>query len=81
VARMNRSSREMIRRLQRLITSAHGTVLGVVATGVSAGPGYDHYSPKYYTQNGVGGRDRLRRRRPPAEPASDGEFAVTPPDS
>jgi tyrosine-protein kinase len=66
VARMNRSSRERIRRLQRIIGSAQGTLLGVVATGVSSGPGYyDHYSTKYYTQNGVNGHrshSRFRRR-------------------
>ena len=66
VARMNRSSRETIRRLQRMVESAHGTLLGVVATGVTAGPGYEHYSPKYYTHNGTngsGGSGRLRRRQ------------------
>ncbi|MGI8863620.1 MAG: polysaccharide biosynthesis tyrosine autokinase [Solirubrobacteraceae bacterium] len=66
VARMNRSSRETIRRLQRIIESAHGKLIGVVATGVSSGPGYDSYSPKYYTQNGSGERglrNRLRLRR------------------
>jgi capsular exopolysaccharide synthesis family protein len=66
VARMNRSSRETIRRLQRMIESAHGALIGVVATGVSSGPGYEGYAPKYYTQageNGTGLRDRLRLRR------------------
>ena len=84
VARMNRSSRETIRRLQRMVESAHGTLLGVVATGVTAGPGYEHYSPKYYTHNGTngsGGSGRLRRRRSPIEPAPDEKLAATPPDS
>ena len=84
VARMNRSSRETIRRLQRMVESAHGTLLGVVATGVTAGPGYEHYSPKYYTHNGTngsGGSGRLRRRRRPTEPAPDEKLAATPPDS
>jgi capsular exopolysaccharide synthesis family protein len=68
VARMNRSSRQTIRRLQRIVESAHGTLLGVVATGVSAGPGYEGYYPKYYYShsngtNGHGSPSRLRRLR------------------
>jgi polysaccharide biosynthesis transport protein len=65
VARMNRSSRETIRRLQRMIESAHGKLIGVVATGVSSGPGYDGYAPKYYAPSGADGtslRQRLRLR-------------------
>lgn len=71
VARMNRSSRQTIKRLQQIIESAHGKLLGVVATAVKAGPGYDHYYPKYYTTNGNGshGRRRLGRRRKAAERA------------
>lgn len=67
LARINQSTRQTIRRLQRIIESAHGTLLGVVATGVSAGPGYEHYYPKYYAQNGSNGSgkhsliSRLRR--------------------
>ena len=69
VARMNNSSRETIRRLQKMIIAAHGQLLGVVATGVASGPGYDRYTPKYYSHgrtNGDGGghkRGRLRRTR------------------
>jgi non-specific protein-tyrosine kinase len=68
VARMNRSSRHTIRRLQQMIESAHGKLLGVVATGVTAGQGYyEHYATKYYAQggtsNGNGHRSRLRLRR------------------
>jgi capsular exopolysaccharide synthesis family protein len=69
VARMNRSSRETIRRLQRMITSAHGTLLGVVATGVRAGPGYESYAAKYYAPTkgrGSGLRGKLRRSHPAA---------------
>jgi capsular exopolysaccharide synthesis family protein len=55
VARMNHSSRQTIRRLQKIIQSAHGHVLGVVATGAGAGPGYNHYYPKYYGSNGTNG--------------------------
>jgi capsular exopolysaccharide synthesis family protein len=66
VARMNRSSRQTVRRLQRIIESAHGTLLGAVATGATAGPGYEHYYPKYYAQNGANGSGAggfFRRRR------------------
>jgi capsular exopolysaccharide synthesis family protein len=67
VARMNRSSRDTIRRLQRMITSAHGTLLGVVATGVRPGPGYESYAAKYYAPtkgDGSGLRGRMRRSHP-----------------
>jgi tyrosine-protein kinase len=66
VARMNRSRRHSIRRVQRMIESAHGTLLGVVATGVSAAPGYEHYTSKYYAHNGANGangKDRTGRLR------------------
>jgi non-specific protein-tyrosine kinase len=68
VARMNGSSRQTIGRLQRMIVSAHGNLLGVVATGVTAGQGYyEHYATKYYAQNGTsngnGHRGLLRLRR------------------
>jgi len=72
VARMNRSSRQTIRRLQRMIESAHGTLLGAVATGTSSGPGYEAYYPRYYSTNGTNGSgkwDRLRRLRRRSEPA------------
>jgi capsular exopolysaccharide synthesis family protein len=65
VARMNNSTRETIRRLQRMIVSAHGQLLGVVATGVASGPGYEGYTPKAYTHDGgsaSGGRRGLRRK-------------------
>jgi polysaccharide biosynthesis transport protein len=75
VARTNRSSRQRIRRLQRMITAAHGNLLGVVATGVTATQGYyEHYATKYYAHNGSsnghhGGRHLLRRRKHPAAEA------------
>ena len=71
VARMNQTTRGPIRRLQQMIESAQGTILGVVATGVSTGPGYDDYSPRYYTDNGRGSDERhglLRRRETPVAP-------------
>ncbi len=48
IARMNQSSRQTIRRLKKIIESAHGNLVGVVATGTTAGPGYDGYLPKSY---------------------------------
>ncbi len=63
VARMNNSSRETIKRLQKMIVSAHGHLLGVVATGVSTGPGYDGYAPKSYTSADTNGSGRLGLRR------------------
>ena len=63
IARMNRSSKQTIRRLQRMIESAHGTLFGVVATGTSGGPGYDHHYPKYYTTNAQNGDGPSKRRR------------------
>ena len=67
VARMNSSTRQTIRRLQKIIESAHGSLLGVVATGASAGLGYSHYYPKYYAANGTNGHKglgRLLKHRP-----------------
>ena len=74
VARMNRSSKETIRRLQRMITSAHGTLLGVVATGVRPGPGYESYAAKYYAPTKSHG-SRLRRRRSPKAPRAEAAIA------
>jgi capsular exopolysaccharide synthesis family protein len=52
VGRMHHSTRQTVRRLQKMIESAHGNLLGVVATGVTRGPGYDHYYSKSYAQDG-----------------------------
>jgi tyrosine-protein kinase len=73
VARVNSSTRQTIRRLQKIIESAHGNLLGVVATGASAGLGDAHYYPRYYAQNGANGSKglaRLRRHHPDAKPVS-----------
>lgn len=73
VARMNNSTRETIRRLQRMIVSAHGQLLGVVATGVASGPGYEGYTPKAYTHDGgssSGGGLRGLRRKSRSQDAS-----------
>jgi succinoglycan biosynthesis transport protein ExoP len=63
VARMNRSSRDTVRRLQKIIVSAHGQLLGIVATGVQTGPGYEKYSQAYYSPAGGGRRGRRQRRK------------------
>jgi len=60
VARMSSSTRETVGRLQRLVQSAGGVAVGVVATGVKPGLGYEYYSPKYYTSNGSQDGIRLR---------------------
>jgi len=59
VARMGRSTRETVGRLHRLVQVTGGSAVGVVATGVTAAPGYGYYSPKYYTRNGAGDGIRL----------------------
>jgi capsular exopolysaccharide synthesis family protein len=77
IARMNRSTKQTIRRLKNMIESAHGHIVGVVATGATAGPGYSHYYPKYYYSNGTNGSRhgvRLRPHRKRAEAATE----VTP---
>lgn len=63
VARMNRSNRATIQRLRKIIEAAHGTLIGVVATGVTSGPGYEHYSPSYYDPATVKSKRRLRRQQ------------------
>jgi capsular exopolysaccharide synthesis family protein len=55
IARLNRSTRAGIRRLQKIITAASGTLLGVVATGAPSRGGYDGY--------GYGYKDSRARRR------------------
>jgi hypothetical protein len=69
IARMNRSSRDTVRRLQKMIISAHGRLLGAVATGVTAGPGYEKYTQAYYSPApSTRGRRGLRHRRDRSEP-------------
>ena len=63
VARMNWSGRDTVARLQKVIESAGGTPVGVVATGVTATLGYGYYSPRYYTQTGANGSKARRRTR------------------
>src|SRR4051794_27451172 len=78
VARVGRSSRRAVQRLQRMIADTRGTLLGVVATGVTRGSGYyEGYSPKYYADvktNGANGRGPLQ----PGEDAAGAEPAASP---
>jgi Mrp family chromosome partitioning ATPase len=59
VARLNRTTRASIRRLQKIITSASGTLLGIVATGVQTRFGYDGYG---YGYNDSRSRKRAEKR-------------------
>jgi polysaccharide biosynthesis transport protein len=73
IARMSRSSRQTIKRLQNIIEQAHGHMLGVVATGTTAGPGYKHYYPSYYSNgsngsSGSGSRLPWRRKQSKSAP-------------
>lgn len=63
IARMNRSSRDTVRRLQKIIIAAHGSLLGAVATGVTAGPGYEKYAQAYYAPASAPQSRRRRRGR------------------
>ena len=78
VARVGRSSRRAVRRLQRMIADAHGTLVGVVATGVTRSSGYyEGYSPKYYADaktNGANGSGRMQ----PGHEAAGAESAASP---
>ena len=66
VARMDRSTREAVRRLQRVVTKADGEFLGTVATGVTSGNRYTGYEYEVYrSKNGRGdGGPRFRDRLP-----------------
>jgi capsular exopolysaccharide synthesis family protein len=87
IARMNRSSRDTVRRLLKILISAHGVLLGAVATGVTAGPGYEKYSQAYYSQNQGrrGRRKRIKNKNtvetagPSGVPANNGATALTIP--
>jgi capsular exopolysaccharide synthesis family protein len=62
VLRINQSSTGSVRRLKRVVEAAHGTVLGMVATGTEAGAtGYGEYAYRYAP--GQPGRKRIGLRR------------------
>jgi capsular exopolysaccharide synthesis family protein len=72
VARMNRSSRDTVRRFHKVVVAAHGMLLGAVATGVTAGPGYERYSQAYYSTGesrpGRRARKKIRKAQAPEPP-------------
>ncbi len=74
VVRMDRTSRASVRRLQKMIASAHGTVLGAVATGSGAvARGYGVYP---YADGHAGGPfGKLRIHRPRATIGANGVSA------
>lgn len=81
VARMNRSTKETVRRLHKIVVSAHGHLLGIVATGVTAGPGYEKYSQSYYTQEPSSRRARRRakaRAQADAKAGAASQVVVSP---
>jgi hypothetical protein len=57
IARLNRTTRAGVRRLQRIIEAANGTIFGVVATGAPKQGGYDGYG------YGYGYKDSRKRKR------------------
>jgi capsular exopolysaccharide synthesis family protein len=87
VARVDSTRRETIRRLQRMVVAADGTLLGVVATATSRGPGYGRYAYGYeVAPNGRGGAHSGRvigrlRARMRNETHAGPEFAAEPPKS
>ncbi|MGI8730447.1 MAG: polysaccharide biosynthesis tyrosine autokinase [Solirubrobacteraceae bacterium] len=61
VARMDRSTREAVSRLQRVVTKADGEFLGTVATGVTSGNRYTGYEYEIYrSANGNAAGRRVR---------------------
>jgi hypothetical protein len=70
VARLNRTTRAGIRRLQKIITSANGTLFGIVATGAPTRFGYDGY--------GYGYKDSRARKRAIRKSKSSTEQAQSP---
>lgn len=80
VARMNRSSRDTIGRLQKIIASAQGNLLGVVATGVSRRP-YEKYSHDYYAPEPSRGRRSRRSRSDKVQKAVTSVQLTGEPDS
>ncbi len=80
VARLNQSDQTTVRRLQRVIESAQGNLLGVVATGVPGGLGYRNYTRAYDTPGNPSEAPKKRfSRRPRSRDAKSG-VVVQPTD-
>jgi capsular exopolysaccharide synthesis family protein len=82
VARMNQSDQGTVARLRRIIENAHGNLLGVVATGVSSGTGYGHYTRSYYSarRDTPGRQRRFRRRKGHSTSNTSGSLLLSPPE-
>jgi capsular exopolysaccharide synthesis family protein len=74
VARMEQSTREGVRRLQRVIVNAGGQLLGVVATGATSGGGYSGYSYELYDRSRRNGGRRYRPSLPGRRRARAGSY-------
>jgi capsular exopolysaccharide synthesis family protein len=89
VARLSRTTRAAIRRLQQIIATANGVTLGAVATGTRAREGYEGYTYGYYEHGGSSWRARRRARRtsldqtpaPPDIPRADDTVHAQSPES
>jgi capsular exopolysaccharide synthesis family protein len=73
VARLNRTTRAAVRRLQKIISSASGTLLGVVATGAPTRYGYDGYGYGYKDSRARKRAERKQIRKAEATAADDGD--------
>jgi capsular exopolysaccharide synthesis family protein len=83
IARLNRSTRAGIRRLQKIITSANGTLLGVVATGAPSrgGYGYDGYGYGYKDSRARRRADKKLRKMVQAPAESSAPTEIPPSDA
>lgn len=75
IARLNRTTRAGVRRLQRIIEAANGTILGVVATGAPTRGGYDGYGYGYGYKDSRQRKRAERKHLRKAEAAEDNEPA------
>lgn len=80
VARLNQSDQATVERLRQIVTSAHGQLLGVVATGVASGVGYGQYTRSYYAPRSRDPKKRTRFRRRPQPQNSNPALFVQPSD-
>jgi capsular exopolysaccharide synthesis family protein len=67
IARLNRTTRAGVRRLQKIIESADGTLLGVVATGAPNSSRYDGYGYGYKDSRARKRAERKQLRKAAAE--------------
>jgi capsular exopolysaccharide synthesis family protein len=80
VARLNQSDQATVRRLQQVVSSAQGNLLGVVATGVPNALGYKRYTRSYYSPRMRDGeRKRWFGRRTSTDGSQNGQ-ALEPTD-